>query len=357
MRAVVFTEFGSVPTVQEVAEPVLPAGAVLLRVEATGICRSDWHALAGHDPDVVLPHVPGHEYAGVVHRLGAGVTGFAEGERVTAPFVLACGQCEPCRRGEQNVCLDQRQPGFTGWGSFAEYVVVERAAVNLVRLPDQVGFAAAAVLGCRFGTAFRAVTTIGAVRPGEWVAVLGCGGVGLSAVMIAVAAGARVLAVDVNPAALTLAAKLGAEMTVDGRAAEDVVAAIRAATDGGAHLSLDALGSAETCSASIAGLRTRGRHVQVGLLPPILGRPAIPMELVVARELQVLGSHGLSAHAYPQLLALVASGRLCPDELITGNVGLNQAGAALAAMGDAPPTGITVVNPWNIVDDSGEAGL
>ena len=356
MRALVVEAFGTIPAVQEVPDPVPSAGAVVLRVEATGICRSDWHALAGHDPDVVLPHVPGHEYAGTVHRLGSGVTGFSVGDRVTAPFVLACGECEPCRRGDQQVCVDQRQPGFTGWGSFAEYVVVDRAAVNLVRLPDAIGFAAAAVLGCRFGTAFRAVTMVGAVRAGEWVVVHGCGGVGLSAVQIAVAAGARVVAVDINPAALALAAKLGAEVTLDGRS-DDVVAAVHRATDGGAHLSLDALGHPATCAASIAGLRTRGRHVQVGLLSPVLGRPVVPMDLVLARELQVLGSHGLSAHAYPQLLALVASGRLCPEELITGNVGLTQAGVVLAAMGDAPPTGITVVNPWDIVDDSGEAGL
>jgi alcohol dehydrogenase len=366
MRAVLFETFGSVPQVREVPYPVPPAGGVVVRVEATGVCRSDWHALAGHDPDVVLPHVPGHEFAGTVHSLGPGVTGVAVGERVTAPFVYACGECEPCRRGEQQVCLDQRQPGFTRWGSFAEYVVVERAAVNLVRLPDAVGFGAAAVLGCRFGTAFRAVTEVGAVRAGEWVVVHGCGGVGLSAVMIAVAAGARVVAVDVAPGALGLAQKLGAEHTMNAAALGEVsgaiedgalVAAIRDVTGGGAHLSLDAFGSAPTCAASIAGLRTQGRHVQVGLLPPGLGLPAVPMHLVLGRELQVLGSHGLSAHAYPQLLSLVASGRMHPDQLITGIIGLDQAGAVLATMGDTPPTGITVVHPAPDDQDGGTPGL
>lgn len=373
MRAVLFDRFGSVPQVREVPYPEPPADAVVVRVEATGICRSDWHALVGHDPDVVLPHVPGHEFAGTVHSLGSAVTGFEVGERVTAPFVYACGICEPCRRGEQNVCLDQRQPGFTRWGSFAEYVVVDRAAVNLIRLPDAVGFDAAAVLGCRFGTAFRAVTGVGAVRAGEWVAVHGCGGVGLSAVMIAVAAGARVVAVDIAPGALDLAKKLGAEVAlnandltfssnnggIEDSGTEDaaLVAAIREVTDGGADLSLDALGSAATCAASIAGLRTRGRHVQVGLLPPALGLPQVPMHLVVARELQLFGSHGLSAHAYPQLLSLVASARMHPDRLITGIIELDQAGAVLATMGDTPPTGINVVHPGLIHDDSGTLGL
>jgi alcohol dehydrogenase len=354
MLAVLYEEFGTVPEVREVPDPVAPPGGVLVRVEATGICRSDWHALAGHDPDVVLPHVPGHEFAGVVAALGPGVSGFEVGQRVGAPFVLACGTCEPCRRGDQQICLDQRQPGFTGWGSFAELVVVERAAVNLVRLPDEVGAAGAAVLGCRFGTSFRAVTQVGAVRAGEWVVVHGCGGVGLSAVMIAVAAGARVVAVDVAPAALEMAAGLGAEHVLTPPSVEgpeepiedgDLVAAVRDLTGGGAHLGLDALGSAGTCAASIAGLRPGGRHVQVGLLPPVLGRPAVPMHLVVARELRVLGSHGLAAHAYPQLISMVAAGRLCPEKLITGTVSLHQAGAVLADMGTTPPTGVTVVDP------------
>jgi alcohol dehydrogenase len=356
MQAVVYDEFESVPAVREVPDPVPPAGGVVVRVEATGICRSDWHALVGHDPDVVLPHVPGHEFAGTVHSLGAGVSGVVPGERVTAPFVYACGVCEPCRQGDHQVCLDQVQPGFTRWGSFAEYVVVERAAVNLVRLPDQVSAAAAAVLGCRFGTAFRAVTVVGAVRPGEWVAVHGCGGVGLSAVMIAVAAGARVLAVDVAPGALELAARLGAEVVLDAGAG-DPAAMIRDLTGGGAQLSLDALGSPGTCAASIASLRPRGRHVQVGLLPPGQGLPPVPMHLVVSGELQVLGSHGMPAHAYPQLLSLVSSGRLRPDRLITGSIGLDQAGPALAGMEARPPTGVTVVNPPGFHGDSGAVCL
>lgn len=347
MRAVVIEEFGEVPVVRDVPEPVAGEGAVVVRVAASGLCRSDWHAWAGHDPDVELPHVPGHEFAGTVHAVGPGVRGVAPGDRVTAPFVLACGVCGPCRRGDQQVCADQRQPGFTGWGSFAEYVVVERAAVNLVRLPDGVALAAAAVLGCRFATAFRALTQVGRLAAGEWVAVHGCGGVGLSAVLVAVAAGARVVAVDVAPAALRLAGGLGAAAVVEaaGLSWEETSAAVRDATGGGAHVSLDALGSVGTCAASIASLRPRGRHVQVGLLPPVLGLPAVPMHLVIAGELEVLGSHGMAAHAYPELLGLVASGRLDPTRLVTGTVGLDRTPAALAAMGSAPPAGVLLVKP------------
>lgn len=344
MRAVVFEQFGDLPAVREVEAPVAPPGGVVVKVGSTGLCRSDWHALVGHDPSVRLPHVPGHEFAGVLDALGPGVTGFSVGDRVTAPFVQACGACDQCRAGEQQVCADQRQPGFTGWGSFAEYVVVERAAVNLVPLPDSVGFDEAAVLGCRFGTAFRAVTAVGGVRAGEWVAVYGCGGVGLSAVMIAAAAGARVVAVDVAPAALELARAAGAEHLVNSQDA-DPVTAVRSLTGGGAHLSLDALGSIPTAQQSVAGLRPRGRHVQVGLLPPALGPAALPMHLVVAGELAVLGSHGLAAHAYPGLLALVASGRLSPGSLVSGTITLDEAGPALHAMGERPPPGVVVVHP------------
>ena len=343
MRAVVVEAFGSVPQLRDVPEPACSPDGALVRVEATGLCRSDWHALAGHDPDVALPHVPGHEFAGVVAEVGPDVRGWRPGERVTAPFVNACGRCGPCSAGEQQVCADQRQPGFTHWGSFAELVVVERAEVNLVRLPPDVDAVAAAALGCRFATAFRAVAHVGRAAPGEWVAVHGCGGVGLSAVQIAVAAGARVVAVDVAAGALELARRFGAAATVPGD--DDVPAAVADLTGGGAHVSLDALGSQATLTASVEGLRRRGRHVQVGLLPVVTGRPMVPMELVVAYELEILGSHGMPAHAYRELLPLVESGVLRPAELITGELPLTEAPAALAAMDGPAPAGIRVVVP------------
>jgi alcohol dehydrogenase len=220
----------------------------------------------------------------------------------------------------------------------AEYVALDAADVNLVALPDDLDAATAASLGCRFATAFRAVAQVARVRPGEWVAVHGCGGVGLSAVQVAVAAGARVVAVDVSPAALQLAAANGAEHAVDGG---DVPAAVAELTGGGAHVSLDALGAAVTCENSVRSLRPRGRHVQVGLLPPAQGRPAVPMDLVVAHELQVLGSHGMAAHAYPELLGLIGAGRLRPQALVTRQLTLDEAGAALAEVGHG--AGIAVV--------------
>jgi alcohol dehydrogenase len=342
VRALVFESFAGPLAVQEVPAPDPTPGGVVVRVAASGICRSDWHAWQGHDRDVVLPHVPGHELAGTVEAVGDGVTRWRTGDRVTVPFVNACGRCAQCAEGEHQVCSRQTQPGFTHWGSLAEFVALDAADVNLVAVPDGLGLATAASLGCRYATAFRAVVHIGRVRPGEWVAVHGCGGVGLSAVQIAAAAGARVVAVDVTPGALELARQLGAEHVVDGGA--DVPTAVGELTGGGAHVSLDALGAPVTCVNSVRSLRPRGRHVQVGLLPPEQGRAEVPMERVIALELQVLGSHGMAAHAYPELLGLIAAGRLDPRPLVTRELALDDAGTALAEVGRRP--GIAVVTSF-----------
>ncbi len=344
VRAVRYDAVGAAPRMLDVPDPRCPDDGVVLDVRATGVCRSDWHAWRGHEV-VPLPHVPGHELAGTVREVGPDVSRWRVGDRVTVPFVLGCGTCELCRTGDAQVCPDQEQPGFTLPGSFAERVALPRADANLVGLPDGLSFVAAAALGCRFATAYRAVVTHGAVRSGQWVAVHGCGGVGLSAVMVARALGGRVVAVDVSAAALDAARDLGAETVVDGGGGADVAALVREATGGGAHVSLDALGDAAVAAAAIAGLRPRGRHVQVGLLHGADARAAVPMDLVVARELTVLGSHGMPAVDYPAMLDLVATGALDPERLVTRRIGLEEAGAALAAMDGPTPPGITIVEP------------
>ncbi|MEV7289581.1 zinc-dependent alcohol dehydrogenase family protein [Streptomyces sp. NPDC093252] len=346
MRAVVVERFGVPAEVREVAAPEPAGHGVVVRVEATGLCRSDWHGWQGHDPDITLPHVPGHELAGVVAAVGDRVSRWRTGDRVTVPFVCACGSCAACAAGDQQVCERQTQPGFTHWGSFAQYVALDRADVNLVAVPEGMAFGTAAALGCRFATAFRAVVRQGRVVAGEWVAVHGCGGVGLSAVMIAAAAGARVVAVDVSPGALELARGCGAVRCVDASEVGDTAAAVREVTGGGAHLSLDALGSPVTCAASVNGLRRRGRHIQVGLLPSDTGTTPVPMARAIALELEILGSHGMAAHDYPAMLELVGAGVLRPDLLVTTEIGLDAAPGALAAMGSAPGAGLTVINPW-----------
>ena len=345
MRAVAFTEFGGPLRLVDIDAPVPEPHGAIIEVRATGVCRSDWHGWQGHDPDVRLPHVPGHELAGVVSAVGDEVTGWQPGDRVTVPFVCACGTCEACAVGEHQVCENQTQPGFTHHGSFAEFVRVDHADVNLVRLPDELDFVPAAALGCRFATAFRAVCAHGEVSAGQWVAVHGCGGVGLSAVMIATALGAQVVAIDVSDAALALAREMGAVATVDARDVPDVGSRVVELTDGGAHVSIDAFGSEGTCAASIESLRRRGRHVQVGLLPEALGRPRLPMARVVWLELSIHGSHGMAAHEYERMLAMVADGTLRPDLLVTDVIGLDDAPGALAAMSGATAPGTRVIVP------------
>jgi alcohol dehydrogenase len=344
VRAIVFDQFQGPVDVREVADPSAPDGGVVVRVHATGLCLSDWHAWAGHDTDITtLPHVPGHELAGTVAAVGAGVTNWQVGDRVTVPFVSGCGACGWCRSGQAQVCPDQTQPGFTHWGSYAELVVLYAADANLVAIPDGVSFETAASLGCRFATAYRAVAGRARVQAGEWVAV-GAGGVGLSAIMVAVARGARVVAVDRSEGALEAARRAGAERTVlaDG---VDVPAVVQELTDGGAHVAVDAVGSERTCADAIGSLRRRGRHVQVGLFAPVDGGPRVPMGRVIAWELDVLGSHGMAAADYPEMLELVASGTLRPQDLLDRIIGLAEAAALVPTMDTAPRAGMVVLDP------------
>lgn len=327
---------------ETVPDPVCADDGVVVAVRATGVCRSDWHAWQGHDPAVVLPHVGGHELCGVVAEVGPAVRGWAVGDRVTVPFCCGCGTCEPCRLGETQLCERDFQPGFTAWGSFAEYVALPRADLNLVALPDALGDVEAASLGCRFMTAWAALHVHARVRAGEWVAVHGCGGVGLAATLIASAAGARVIAVDIDAGKLARARSLGAEHAVG----DDPVAAIRELTGGGAHVSLDALGAPVTCVNSVRCLRRRGRHAQVGLLLGDARTVGLPMARVIAHELRVFGVHGMAVRHYPRMLSAIAGGGLRPGELVAKTIGLEAAGDELAAMGRFAQEGVTVVvNP------------
>ncbi len=345
MRASVVHAFREPAAVETVPDPRTPDDGVVVEVRASGVCRSDWHAWMGHDPVIRLPHVPGHELAGVVAAVGPSVRAFEPGDRVTVPFCCGCGRCEPCRTGEAQVCDDAYQPGFTGWGSFAQYVALPHADLNLVRLPDALGFTQAASLGCRFMTAWAAVHVHGNVGPGDWVAVHGCGGVGLAAVLIASSLGASVVAVDLDGAKLERALELGAAHGVDATGGE-VVAAVGELTDGGAHVSIDAIGLAATCESSVRCLRKRGRHVQVGLLLAGDENVSLPMDRVISHELQVLGVHGMSVRHYGALMRAVAQGAVDPGRLVGRTIALAEAGAELDAMGRFAQRGMSVITEF-----------
>ena len=346
MKAIVYEQFQGPITVQNVIDPTPNDHGVVIKITATGLCRSDWHGWMGHDPDIVLPHVPGHELAGNVEAVGKQVKHFKIGDRVTVPFVCGCGTCMQCHSGNHQICDHQSQPGFTHWGSFAEYTRLDFADTNLVKIPDEINDVTAATLGCRFITAFRAIVEQGKVKGGQYVAIHGCGGVGLSAIMIANALGAQVIAIDIDDDTLHLAKKLGAIATINATQTTDVIEHVKSLTNGGAHVSMDALGSQVTCYNSIANLRKRGKHIQVGLMTGHHEQPKIPMSKVIANELEILGSHGMQAYKYPELLEMIKNGKLNPNLLIEETISLEEATLALPHMDRFENKGIVVINSF-----------
>ncbi len=346
MKAVMYRAFSVRPEIEQLPDPIPRSDGVVLKVMASGVCLSDWHGWQGNDPDIELPHVPGHELAGVVEAVGDEVTQWKVGDRVTVPFVGGCGKCPECASGNHQVCDHQFQPGFTHWGSFAEYVAIHYADVNLVRLPPEMSFETAASLGCRFATSFRAIVDRGQVSAGQWVVVHGCGGVGLSAVMIASALGAKVLAVDISDEKLALAVQLGAIDSLNVNSVANVSDAIRDLTGGGAHVSVDAIGNAEVCFNSLNSLRKRGRHVQIGLMVEEDSQPKIPMDKVLANELEILGSHGMQAYRYAEMLEMIVAGKLSPERLIGKTISLEESISVLTSMHDFSTTGVTIITEF-----------
>lgn len=350
MRAAVLEALNQPFVVRDVPTPELLPGGVLLRVEANGICRSDWHVWRGDWGWVgIVPQLPmviGHEFCGVVEEVGAGVTRWKKGDRVIVPFSGGEGSCEWCRTGHQNMCDAPVIPGLAFGGGYGRYSSVPHADVNLVRLPDEVGFVEAASMGCRFMTSFHGVVDQAQVRAGEWVAVHGCGGIGLSAIQIAAALGARVIAVDVSDEKLAFAQEFGAEATVNA-ARDDVPGAIATLTGGGAQVSIDALGIAVTCVNSILSLRKRGRHLQIGLTTAAeQGMVPVPIDAIVFKELQIIGSLGMQAPHFAAMLAMVEAKKLDPGKLVARTVGLEDVTAVVESMGSYATTGVTVITQY-----------
>ena len=216
MRAAVLRAYNEDLAIETLPEPHAEPDGVVLRILACGVCRSDWHGWTGEHPRVKPGQVPGHEYCGEVVEAGP-LARWQVGDRVVAPFILACGHCPACASGNQHTCPDQRLPGFVEPGAFAEYVAVPFAH-NLARLPERMTPAVAAALGCRATTAWHALTGRADLHAGEWLAIHGTGGVGLSAMLIGKALGARVVVVDIVPEKLAHALGLGADAAVDARA-------------------------------------------------------------------------------------------------------------------------------------------
>lgn len=342
MKAAYFESFGGPIRIGTLSDPRSPDDGVVIKVEASGLCLSDWHGWMGHDPDIELPHVPGHELSGSVAAIGSTVSKFKVGDRVTVPFVGGCGNCEYCRAGDQQVCDYQFQPGFTAWGSFAEYVAIRYADENLVLLPENMDYVSAASLGCRFITAYRAVKYQGELNTDQVLAVHGCGGVGLSAIQIAKALGAQVIAVDISDEKCQFASSLGADYSINA-SNTNVVEAIKELSRGGVDLSIDALGHTETCLNSIHSLKKRGKHIQVGLMTDSHGYPPVPMSLIIANELEILGSHGMQAHKYPEMFRLIDSKGIKLNQMVSEIISLYDIPNHLPSLHKKETSGISVV--------------
>ena len=345
MRAAVLTGFRDTLTVTTTDDPDCPADGVVIKVLASGICRSDWHCWVGADPDVQLPHIPGHEYCGEIVAIGSDVRNWSVGDRVIAPFILACGRCSDCAAGHQTICATQVLPGFTVNGSFAEYIAAPHADANLSRLPDNLEPAVAAALGCRVTTAWHALTGRAALKAGEWLAVFGGGGIGLSAMLLGRALGARVAVVDVVPEKLEYAKSLGADAVFDARRG-DVPAAIKDVTNGGADIALEALGIEDTTRAALGSLRKLGRMVQVGMPTGPHATMEIPMDQVYSGQLALYGTRGMPSWRYPSLLAMISSCNVDFAPLVTRRVALSDVTKELAAFDGPAAPGVAVITEF-----------
>ncbi|MFC7392885.1 zinc-dependent alcohol dehydrogenase family protein [Scopulibacillus cellulosilyticus] len=345
MKAAVMEGLKKPLVVRDVPDPVIDANGAVIRVEANGVCRSDWHAWVGDIEVASLPFVLGHEFVGVIEEAGKDVKRFKKGDRVIIPFSQGDGTCPECLAGHHNICDNSMMPGFHYWGGYGRYAAIPNADVNLVELPEEVSFEAGASIGCRFMTAYYGLVEQAKVRPGEWVAVHGCGGVGLSAIHIASAAGAIPIAVDIMPEKLEFAKKLGAAYVVNSRE-QNAPKAIKELTKGGAHVSVDALGISDTILNALLSLRKRGRHLQLGIASSENKMTALPTDYIVFKQIQFLGSLGMPAPYYPTMLQLVATGKLNPGLLVTKRISIEEAGKEIEAMTEFQTLGASIVTKW-----------
>ena len=350
MRAAVMEGVREPLVVRDLPDPECAAEGAVVRVEANGVCRSDWHGWVGDwgwiGVEFEFPHVLGHELCGVIEEVGAEVARFKAGDRVLVPFSQGDGTCELCLTGHSNICENMDAPGFSYWGGFGRLTAVPQADFNLVPMPDSMSFVDGAGLGCRYMTAFHGIVDQAKVGPGEWVAVHGCGGIGLSAVQIAAALGANVVAVDIDQAKLDFARTQGAVETVlAGNTGP--AGAVREITKGGAHVSVDGLGIKATCQNSIASLRPRGRHLQIGQTGwDEQGEIAVPIDVIIGAELTLIGTQGMPAVRYGAMLNMIATGKLAPGKLVTRTLPLEEAGDVLASMDDFATVGIPVIDSY-----------
>ena len=342
MRAAVVRDFHEDLSIETVPDPACPENGVVLEVAACGVCRSDFHGWTGGHPKVTNGSILGHEYCGTVVEAGPQAQ-YKVGDKLIAPFILACGKCHACQTGVSNTCADQIVPGFGAPGAYAEYVAVPFDH-NLVPLPPTLSPALAAGLGCRVTTAWHALTDRADVAAGEWVAVHGTGGIGLSALLLAKMLGCRVVVVDIVDEKLEHAKAHGADATVNA-AKEDAAAAIVEITGGGAQVSIEALGIAATTNASLECLAILGRHVQIGM-PSGDGMMDVNMRAIYTKQLSFFGTRGMPSWKYPRLLGIIERGDVNIQPMVAREIRLEEASNELRAMKGPTSPGTAVITQF-----------
>lgn len=324
MKAALFEGTGRPLAIEEVPTPEPGPGEALVRVAACGVCHTDLHYLDHGTPTFKSPPlVLGHEVAGLVEEVGEGVDSVASGDRVLLPAVLSCGDCRACRTGRENICENGVMLGNHVDGGYAEFVAVP--ARDVFHLPEEIPLVEGAIIADALTTPYHAVVNRGAVRPGDEVVVVGCGGIGLNVVQVATALGARVTALDIAADKRDWARRLGAVNVLDPSAEERPAKAVRAATGGGADVAFEAVGKAETQGLALDALRTGGRLVLVGYSPE-----SLPLNAgrVMFRELEVVGSLGCRPVDYPRAIEMARQGRVVVEELVTHRFPLEEIGEA-----------------------------
>ncbi|HVT97495.1 MAG TPA: galactitol-1-phosphate 5-dehydrogenase [Acidobacteriaceae bacterium] len=321
MKSLLLREYGRLE-IAEMPQPEPAPGEVLVRVAACGICGSDVHGYDGSSGRRIPPLVMGHEAAGTVAAVGAGVQGFHPGDRVTFDSTVYCGACDYCRRGEMNLCDRREVVGvscgdYRRHGAFAEFVTVPERIVY--KLPDAMGFSEAAMLEA-ISVALHAVHLSGDSK-GKTALVVGAGMIGLLTMQAAKALGyARVMIADIDATRLDLARNLGADDALHLTGAS-LVAEVQKQTGGhGADVVLEAVGRNETIAASIDAVRKGGTVVLIGNIKPEVN---LPLQKVVSRQIRLQGS-AASCGEYPEAMELVANGKIRIEPLITAVASLEE---------------------------------
>ncbi len=313
MKAALFYAAHEPLVIEERPRPEPGPGEVLVRVAACGMCHTDLHYLDHGVPTFKKPPlILGHEISGTIAALGAGTSGWREGDRVLLPAVYGCGHCELCRIGRENICANMVMFGNNVDGGYADFVVAP--AKDVFALPEEIPLAEGAIIADATTTPYHAVVNRGRVRPGDMVAVFGCGGIGLNLVQMAAAVGAQVIAVDIVAEKLEWARQLGAMATLDATQFDRIDKEIRRLSGGGVHVGFEAIGNPQVQAQTFDSLRPGGRFVVVGFADR-------PMSLntgkVMYREMEIIGSLGCRAVDYPRVIELARQGKIRVQELVT----------------------------------------